>query len=725
MFQKPLKRLNFAFIEKIAFAQLIGTWLQNPKIAFVARRGRTESHLQQLIIAYRRTLLVVISWVSAIVLAGLAFLTLTLIANASEPDMMAGSAASVSITGSGFTPSVVTITAGTVVTWTNDTEKPVHLARGDPFRIYLPLILSSTHGISAVATSLPMTGASITQQQDGWGNGDVEIAPQEAYTHIFTTAGKYPYFWKEHPDKTGLVVVQDFTLGITPLMQEAIQGERITYTVAVTALHGFANPVTLAAGAIPAGMAVSWSTNPLTPTANTVLTLTLSISSLIDTYTPVITGTGGGLAHTATTTLLVPSKVLRYLYSISGSKTISGQYNGEPNCDPDKWTTWIYTVTGKYPGLWGGDFLYLYEDVQPDCRWKMIKEAKKQWHNGALVTLSWHVCPPHYEEHCDWEKGIMSDLTNEEWDELVKEGQPMNNKWKERIDTIVPYLRDLQYNGVEVLWRPLHEINAEWCWWCGRPDHSPKLYQITHDYMTHEKGLKNLIWVWNVKDLTPTTTISSTTLEFTKYYPGDNYVDVVSLDPWNHGFTQEIYSATLAVANGKPIGIGETGKLPPCNVLSAQPRWVWFLGWAEQVKASNTITEVREVYNCPRVITIAPEIQVLDGTTNITNNTGSVDFGTTSVGAPLTKTFTVSNTGTTVMASNTGPSVLTMSTLSVPTGFSITGDFDSSRVTLGNITSFTITLVATTTGAFSGTLSFNNNDWDENPFNFVISGMVN
>jgi mannan endo-1,4-beta-mannosidase len=288
------------------------------------------------------------------------------------------------------------------------------------------------------------------------------------------------------------------------------------------------------------------------------------------------------------------SRVLDYLYSISCTKTVSGQHNREPNSDPARWTNWIYSVTGKYPGLWGGDFLYLTDDIQH--RGTMIGEAKNQWNNGALVTLMWHVCPPTVSEPCNW-ADITSTLSSTQWDELVTDGTPLNTKWKERIDSIVPYLDDLKTNGVEVLWRPLHEMNDNWCWWCGRPgpEGSLKLYQITYNYMEITKGLTNLIWVWNVKDVTTLTT----TLE---YYPGDSYVDVVSLDPWVNGFTTENYSATLAIANGKLIAIGESAVLPPPPVLAAQPCWAWILGWAELVSQSNTVPLIREVYHDPRVV---------------------------------------------------------------------------------------------------------------------------
>lgn len=301
-------------------------------------------------------------------------------------------------------------------------------------------------------------------------------------------------------------------------------------------------------------------------------------------------------AHAATN-----SNVLNYLYSISGTKTISGQHNREPNSNPVSWTNWIYSVTGEYPGLWGGDFLYLENDV--NNRWTMIKEAKNQWDNGALVTLMWHVCPPTVQESCKW-TDITSTLTFTQWNELVTNDKPLNKEWKKRIDSIVPYLQYLQCNGVEVLWRPLHEMNDNWCWWCGRPgsEGSRKLYQITHDYMENTKGLTNLIWVWNVKDITPTTTILTATLVYSSYYPGNEYVDVVSMDPWNYGFTTENYSATLIIAKDKPIAIGETGQLPSPNVLATQPRWTWFLGWADEVTKSNTITEIRAIYDDPRIV---------------------------------------------------------------------------------------------------------------------------
>jgi hypothetical protein len=45
-----------------------------------------------------------------------------------------------------------------------------------------------------------------------------------------------------------------------------------------------------------------------------------------------------------------PFKSLKYLYSIAGSKVVSGIHNREPNSTPAVWTNKAFSVTGKVPG---------------------------------------------------------------------------------------------------------------------------------------------------------------------------------------------------------------------------------------------------------------------------------------------------------------------------------------------------------------------------------------
>jgi len=113
----------------------------------------------------------------------------------------------------------------------------------------------------------------------------------------------------------------------------------------------------------------------------------------------------------------------------------------------------------------------------------------------------------------------------------------------------------------------------------------------------------------------------------------------------------------------------------------------------------------------------APEIAVTETVAgDIPDNTGTFSFGTTPVGTSVTKTFTVTNSGS---------ATLNLSALSVPSGFTITQNFASSIVAAsGGTTTFQITMDAGAAATPSGTLTFTNDDADENPYNFTISGTV-
>src|SRR5262249_47348994 len=108
-----------------------------------------------------------------------------------------------------------------------------------------------------------------------------------------------------------------------------------------------------------------------------------------------------------------------------------------------------------------------------------------------------------------------------------------------------------------------------------------------------------------------------------------------------------------------------------------------------------------------------PVASVLDGTTMIPNG-GADSFGTTAVGTPVTRTFTVSNPGTQTLTLS-GP-------ISLPAGFSLASTFGSTALAPGASTTFKVRLDAATAGSSSGTLSFATNDPNDNPYAFTVSG---
>ncbi len=296
-----------------------------------------------------------------------------------------------------------------------------------------------------------------------------------------------------------------------------------------------------------------------------------------------------------------PFKTLDYLYSISGKKTVAGIHNREPNATPARWTEEVNTKTGKYPGLWSGDFLFQADNI--NNRQLMVDEAVRQWNKGSIVNIMWHACNPALDRPCAWDnKGVLSKLSDAQWNELITDGTLLNKNWKTMMDEVAVYLQFLEDKKVEVLFRPLHEMNQKVFWWGGRPgpEGTRKLWQITHDYMTKTKGLSNLIWVWDIQDFGTLATDVNT------YNPGDSYWDIAALDVYDDksGYSTEKYNAMVGISGGKPIAIGECQKLPTAEQLAAQPKWTFFMGWSELTFSHNTDAQVKTLVTAPNVLTL-------------------------------------------------------------------------------------------------------------------------
>lgn len=288
------------------------------------------------------------------------------------------------------------------------------------------------------------------------------------------------------------------------------------------------------------------------------------------------------------------STVINYLRSISGVSIVSGQHNKEPATAPNQYTQQAYSITGQWPGLWGGEMMFRADDQAN--RQRVVDQAKAQWAAGSLVALTWHACSPTGGATCEFEGGVKTRISDAQFLQVVTGGTALNATWRSRMAAVVPYLRQLKDAGVPVLWRPFHEMNETWNWWGARPgaNGGAKIFQQMKDYFDSQ-GLDNLIWVWNVQD--------NPTANWSQYYPGANYVDVVSLDVWykNHPSTGD-YQQIQNIAAGKPIAIAEMGKVPTAALLSAQPRWAYFMIWSEQLRGNNSNAEIQSAYFHPRVL---------------------------------------------------------------------------------------------------------------------------
>ncbi|MCL4255534.1 MAG: choice-of-anchor D domain-containing protein, partial [Anaerolineae bacterium] len=107
------------------------------------------------------------------------------------------------------------------------------------------------------------------------------------------------------------------------------------------------------------------------------------------------------------------------------------------------------------------------------------------------------------------------------------------------------------------------------------------------------------------------------------------------------------------------------------------------------------------------------EIVNLDVTPSLADHT---DFGSTTQGIALSRTFTINNLGAGDLNITTP--------ITVPAGFTVTTQ-PGNLVTAGNSTTFTIECTAAASGTSSGTVSIANNDSSENPYEFNITCNVN
>jgi mannan endo-1,4-beta-mannosidase len=147
-------------------------------------------------------------------------------------------------------------------------------------------------------------------------------------------------------------------------------------------------------------------------------------------------------------------------------------------------------------------------------------------------------------------------------------------------------------------------MNGVWFWWCRHPgeDGYIKLWRMMYDYFTNHHKLNNLIWVWNPN--APRDKEGDEAYAYIDYFPGLEYVDVLAADVYHNDYRKSHHDQLLELAQGKPIAFGEVGRMPSPEILEEQPKWTWFMGWANWLYKANTPDSVKILYNSSRTITL-------------------------------------------------------------------------------------------------------------------------
>ena len=221
---------------------------------------------------------------------------------------------------------------------------------------------------------------------------------------------------------------------------------------------------------------------------------------------------------------------------------------------------WMKEETGKIPALLGFDLALSLPNYKEDEQKILAEEFIDYASKGGLVSFCAHFKSPTNPVPYNYRAEFGGDA---EWDAIVTEGTEINKFFKKDLCQVADFIKILDDAGVPVLWRPLHEVNGSWFWFCidkAKPRTAAEkivaLWKYIYKVFTEEYGMKNLIWVYS-----PNIGCNETCMYA---YPGDDVVDVVALDWYSSGnyelgseWGRNDYKAMTAT--GKPFALGEFG----------------------------------------------------------------------------------------------------------------------------------------------------------------------
>lgn len=292
-------------------------------------------------------------------------------------------------------------------------------------------------------------------------------------------------------------------------------------------------------------------------------------------------------------------ELLKYLYSISGKKTLTGQHD-QPLFGSAYYQL-VYERTGQHPAVKGMDFGFSEPNTLDgiNFRQSIVDEAIAYNKEGTIITLMWHAVPPTHDEPAEFKKHIQGELSDEEWNELLTADSELNQRWKSQVDVIAFFLKQLRDAHVPVLWRPYHEMNGGWFWW-GKQSvdgRYKKLYRMLYERLVDFHKINNLLWVFNGNEIR-----GDYIDPYAYYYPGHQYVDILATDVYSGEYPLKDYDALKKLAQGRPIALGEVGKMPSAEILAQQPDWIWFMTWVDFVFNENTHDELKAIYEAESTI---------------------------------------------------------------------------------------------------------------------------
>ena len=282
--------------------------------------------------------------------------------------------------------------------------------------------------------------------------------------------------------------------------------------------------------------------------------------------------------------------LLQCLREIEGEKTLSGTMaNVNWNINEAKW---VYQHTGKWPALNCFDYLHhLFSSKGGWIDYTNIAEVQNWHRKGGVVAIMWHWnVPANQSGQYSFYWGTEADKTTFDVRKIFDPSSDEYKRMIKDIDQIASYLKLLRNRKIPVLWRPLHEAGGMWFWWGRDPEACNELWRVMYKRF-QEAGLNNLIWVW-----TQAAAWNKPYSDGYRWYPGDEYVDIVSIDVYNNSNASNIYSTCYKfLKDASPTklrALTECGNVPRISAQwKAGAKWLFFMPWYDYGRTNNPNSE--------------------------------------------------------------------------------------------------------------------------------------
>lgn len=290
-------------------------------------------------------------------------------------------------------------------------------------------------------------------------------------------------------------------------------------------------------------------------------------------------------------------KLLDYLCETAGKAIITGQHTQTNQMEE---ITYINERTGKIPKLRGFELLAYspninYDDASYECLKEIYDnrgtlDTALEWAktSDGILTFSYHW----YSPIGGRDKSFYAANTDFDADRVLVEGTPEREAFFHDMDEMAELLKPFCDNDIPVLWRPFHESDGDWFWWGARgPKTAMELYKLMFKHYTEKHHLDNLLWVWNCR--------------LAEGYPGDEYVDVISVDIYLEECRATDYAAEYEeliknTTDKKVAALAEVGYLPDPDLLGkSHIPWAYYMTWSKEFiigQKYNTTEMLKKMY---------------------------------------------------------------------------------------------------------------------------------